>query len=142
MNRAFVRFPKPCQNKKGRKIFQVHSFQCLFFTAGSWEKDTENCAPEIFFGPSYFEAALAQIFKIEKMPLFDRDARRARSGPTIYFVGWLPGLIKNLLFHHVLEYFIMFKNISSYISLDWIKLDQIGSNWFKLDPNWSNYFES
>ena len=29
-----------------------------FVTNGSWEKDTENGAPRIFFGPSYFETAL------------------------------------------------------------------------------------
>ena len=26
-----------------------------------WEKDTKNCAPGIFFGPSYFETALNTV---------------------------------------------------------------------------------
>ena len=41
---------KSSQNKKGQKI------------SSCTEKDTENCAPGIFFGPSYFEAALVRIF--------------------------------------------------------------------------------
>jgi hypothetical protein len=36
---------KSSQNKKGQKIFKVHSFRCLFLL-------------EFFFGPSYFEVAL------------------------------------------------------------------------------------
>ena len=35
---------KLSQNKKDQKIFQVHRFRCHFFTAGSWEKDTQNMA--------------------------------------------------------------------------------------------------
>ena len=38
---------KPSQNKKGKKIPGA-SFLVSYFTAGSWEKDTENGAPRIF----------------------------------------------------------------------------------------------
>ena len=47
---------------------------------------------------------------------------------------------KNFIMFY-LEYFIMFKSISSCISLDWIKHVQTGSNLFKLDQNGSNFFK-
>ena len=39
-------------------MFPGAQFSVSFFTAGSRYKDTENFAPGIFFGPSYFETAL------------------------------------------------------------------------------------
>ena len=48
---------KPCQNKKFRKIFQVHRFRGLFLRLAD-EKNTENGASGKIFGPSYFVTAL------------------------------------------------------------------------------------
>ena len=53
---------KSTQNKKGQKIPGAQ-FSVSFFTAVSWEKDTKNCAPGIFFGSSYFETALVLLYK-------------------------------------------------------------------------------
>ena len=36
-----------------------------FVTAGSWEKDTENCALGNFFGPSYFVTTLIRHSELE-----------------------------------------------------------------------------
>ena len=54
---------KPSQ-KKGPKKFPGAPFSVSFFTAGSWEKDTENGAPGIFFGTSYFERALENMLQM------------------------------------------------------------------------------
>ena len=43
--KEIVKYIKPSQNKKVQKNFQVHYFWCLFSTAGSLEKATENGAP-------------------------------------------------------------------------------------------------
>ena len=49
---------KPFQNKKGQKKIPGAQFSASFSQLPAVKKDTENCAPGNFFGPSYFEAAL------------------------------------------------------------------------------------
>ena len=46
---------KPCQNKKGQKVFQVHHFLSQLPAV---EKDNKNGAPRKYFDPSYFVTAL------------------------------------------------------------------------------------
>ena len=52
---------KPSRNLKETKKKSRSTIFGVFFTAGSWEKDTVNGAPGIFFGPSYFGMALVSI---------------------------------------------------------------------------------
>ena len=51
-------FTKVVTKYEGPKKYPGAPVLVSFFTAGSWEKDTENGATGIFFGPSYFETAL------------------------------------------------------------------------------------
>ena len=50
---------KPFQNKKGQKKIPGAEFSLPFSQLPAVKKDTENCAPGNFFGPSYFVTTLA-----------------------------------------------------------------------------------
>ena len=54
---------KPCQNKKGQHLFQLHRFLRILFTAGTEKKYSKNGAARIFFGPSYSVTALVSMKK-------------------------------------------------------------------------------
>ena len=49
---------KPSQNKKGRKMFQLHRFLNTFSQLPAVKKYSKNGAAGKFFGSSYFDPAL------------------------------------------------------------------------------------
>ena len=49
---------KPCQNKKGQHLFQLHRFLNTFLQLAAEKKYSKNGAAGKFFGPSYFVTAL------------------------------------------------------------------------------------
>jgi hypothetical protein len=55
---------KPSQNKKGRKIFQLHRFLNTFSQLPAVKKYSKNSAAGNFFSPSYFDPALVKWLKI------------------------------------------------------------------------------
>ena len=67
---------KPSQNKKGRKIFQLHRFLNTFSQLPAVKKYSKNGAAGKFFGPSYFDPALKAILDIQASRItivIDRD---------------------------------------------------------------------
>ena len=50
---------------EGLKIFLAAPKNGVFFTAGSWEKDTIFGAARKFFGPSYFVTAWTQFQRVD-----------------------------------------------------------------------------
>ena len=54
---------KPLQNKKGQQNFPGAQLSVSFSQLPAVKKDTENCAPEQFFGHSYFVTTLGNKFR-------------------------------------------------------------------------------
>ena len=52
---------KSSQNKKGRKIFQLHHFLNTFSQLPAAKKYSKTGAAVKFFGPSYFDPALNHV---------------------------------------------------------------------------------
>ena len=61
---------KPGQNKKGQKFFQLHRFLNTFSQLPAVKKYSKNDAAGKFFGPSYFDPALAEFQNKEKLDRF------------------------------------------------------------------------
>ena len=73
----------------------MHRFWCLFFTAGNWEKDTENGAPGNLFRHFYFETA-SEIFWWEFIRFFGPIVLSHKSSSEMSASGYVTLLIRSV----------------------------------------------